>query len=91
MALLACQLPLMFKLLKDVSLPSIYAIIEDLRKMSVAKRSLISEVITLIKLLLATNAESERIFSTMRSVKSYLRSSMKEKRLTSLMIICVQR
>ena len=56
MALLSCLLPLMFKLLKDMSPLSIHVIIEDLRKMSIAKRSFISEVITLIKLLLVAPA-----------------------------------
>ena len=45
------------------------------------------EALKLVKLLLiipATNATSERSFSTLRRVKSYLRSSMKQSRLNHL-------
>ena len=48
------------------------------------------EALKLVKLLLiipATNATSERFFSTLRRVKSYLRSSMKQSRLNHL-IMC---
>ena len=48
---------------------------------------LMREALKLVKLLLiipATNATSERSFSTLRRVKSYLRSSMKQSRLNHL-------
>ena len=54
-----------------------------------AQRELLSEVCTIFKLLLvmpSTNAESERSFSTLRRIKTYLRSTMTQKRLNHLMI-----
>lgn len=51
---------------------------------------LLSQVGILLKLLLvlpATNAMSERSFSTLRRVKTYLRSTMSQDRLNSLMIL----
>ena len=39
----------------------------------------------------ATNASSERSFSAMRRVKSYLRSTMKQERLNHLMLLHVHK
>ena len=39
----------------------------------------------------ATNSTSERSFSAMRRVKSYLRSTMSQERLNSLMILHVHK
>ena len=53
-----------------------------------------SEVITFLKLILilpATNATSERTFSAMRQVKSYMQSTMTQERLNHLMILHVHR
>ena len=64
------------------------------RNMSKAKRVIISEVVTLLKLLIvvpATNAESERGFSTMRRLKNYLRSTMGDNRLDNLMVLCIHK
>ena len=47
------------------------------------------EVIKLVKLLMtipATNASSERAFSTLRYVKNYLRTTMFQERLNKLMV-----
>ena len=61
---------------------------EYLRSLSPSTRSLFSEVITLILVLPATNAASERSFSAMsRRVKNYLRSTMSQERLNYLMIL----
>ena len=49
-----------------------------------------SEIVTLMKLILvmqATNATSERTFSALRRVKTYLRSTMPQERLNHLMIL----
>ena len=54
-------------------------IIKKLQDMSRNRRLLISEVEKITKLFLlspATNAESERIFSALKRVKTYLRSTM---------------
>ena len=52
---------------------------KHLQQLSSAEKTLLSEVILVMKLILvmpATNATSERSFSAMRRVKSYLRSTM---------------
>lgn len=57
-------------------------------------RSLLSEVVKLITLVLvmpATNASSERSFSALRRVKTYLRSTMTQSRLNHLMILHVHK
>lgn len=62
--------------------------------MSASKKKLIDQVITLIKLIMiapATNAESERVFSAMKRVKSYLRNKMTNERLNSLMVLHVHK
>ena len=54
-----------------------------------AKR-LYSEVIrliTLLRILPATSATAERIFSTLRTLKTYLRATMEQERLNNLMIL----
>ncbi len=55
---------------------------------------LMSEVCKLVKLLYvmpATNAESERSFSTVRRIKSYLRSTMYQQRLNHLMLLNIHK
>ena len=57
-------------------------------------RSLLSEVVKLINLILvmpATNATSERSFSALKRVKIFLRSSMKQARLNHLMLLHVHK
>ncbi len=49
--------------------------------------SQICKVVQLILVMPATNAASERSFSTMKRVKSYLRSTMGQERLNNLMIM----
>lgn len=68
---------------------NIFDIIKYIQNLTGAERELISEVITLMKLILvmpATNSTSERSFSAMRRVKSYLRSTMNQERLNSLIL-----
>ena len=57
-----------------------------------SQKSLLSEVCKVIKLVLimpASNATSERSFSALRRVKSYLRSMMDQQRLNNLMVLHV--
>ncbi len=59
-----------------------------------AQRRFYSEVVVLTTLILvtpATNASSERSFSALRRVKSYLRSTMSQIRLNSLMVLHVHK
>ena len=61
-----------------------------LRSLSAAQRSFYSQVCILVRLILvmpATNAVSERSFSAMRRLKSYLHSTMTQSRLNHLMIL----
>ncbi len=76
---------------KDVTLQSI---ISHLKGMSAGERALLQEVVTLIKLILvmpATNATSERSFSALRRVKTYLRATMTQQRLNHLMLMHVHK
>ena len=51
---------------------------------------LLSEISTLLKLILvlpATNAQSERVFSALKRIKTYLRNTMGQDRLNSIMLL----
>ena len=59
-----------------------------------AQLYLLSEVSTLLRLMLvmpATNVVSERSFSALRRVKSYLRSTMTQSRLNNLLVLHIHR
>ena len=65
-----------------------------LQQLTSAQKVLISEVILLAKLNLvmpATNATSERSFSALRRMKTYLRSTMKQERLNSIMTLHIHK
>lgn len=47
--------------------------------------------LNLIKTLPVTTASNERLFSSLKSVKSYLRTTTKDERLSDLMVIEVQK
>ena len=67
-------------------------LVKFLQGLTAAQRRLILQVVILAKLLLvmpATNAVSERSFSALKQVKTYLRATTKEKRLNHLMILHV--
>ena len=69
-------------------------VIEFFRTLTPAKQDLLSEVCVLLRLLLvmpASNAVSERSFSALRRVKTYLRSTMNQDRLNHLMILHIHR
>ena len=56
--------------------------------------SIYSEIVILVELILvmpATNATSERSFSALRRIKTYLRTTMSQQRLNDLMILYVHR
>ena len=62
--------------------------------LSCAQRVLLSQVSRLLQLLIimpATNATSERSFSALRRVKSYLRATMLQQRLNSLLILHIHK
>ena len=60
-----------------------------LQKLDDAKNVLLSEVIKVVKLMLvmpATNAVSERSFSVLKRVKTYLRATTTDTRMNNLMV-----
>ena len=73
---------------------SLSSLLQTLRSYSEPQRMLMSEVFIIAKLIVvmpATNAVSERSFSTLRLIKSYLRSTMTEMRLNSAMILNIHK
>jgi hypothetical protein len=69
-------------------------IIRFLKDFSISELSLLGEVTKLARLILvlpATNAISERSFSAMRRIKTYLRSTMTQSRLNSVMLLHVHK
>ena len=65
-----------------------------LRTFSSAEQQVLSQVIKVVRLILvnpATNAISERSFSAMRRIKTYLRSTMGQSRLNAVMILHVHK
>ena len=68
----------------------LHDIVELMRKNG--SSGLLSEVCTVLKLILvlpATNAECERCFSALKRIKTYLRNSMSQKRLSDMMVLDV--
>ena len=65
-----------------------------LKSLSLGPRSPLNEVLRFAKLLLvmsATNAVSERLFSCLRRIKTYLQSTMHQARLNHLMLLHIHR
>ena len=96
---LEAQLPLLKSLCKDVCKElqknfSVHDAVQVLSKLSCAERTAFSGVCSVMKLLLvlpATNATSERSFTALRRVKSYLRITMTQERLNNLMVLHVHK
>lgn len=73
---------------------SLFECLEALSAMSAAEKSYFSEVCVIVKLITvmpATNAVSERSFSAMRRLKTYLRSTMRQSRLNYLMLLAINK
>ena len=78
----------------DPTPQTLISVLQFLRQLSDAQRALLSEVCTLASLILvmpATNVSSERSFSALRRVKSYLRATMTQTRLNNVMILHVHK
>lgn len=78
----------------DTETVTVKQVIELFRAMPPATLSLMNNVVVLLKLILvmpATNATSERSFSALRRLKTYLRSTMSQPRLNHLMLLHVHR
>lgn len=73
--------------------PTIQSIVAHLKSLS-SRHLFMSEVVVLLQLILispATNATSERSFSALRRLKTYLRSTMTQKRLNHCAILHVRK
>ena len=91
---LKTQLELYTTMFEETENVTLQDIISHIRNLSSSQKILLSEVCTLTKLLLvmpATNATSERSFSALRLVKTYLRSTMNQDRLNHLMLLYVHK
>ena len=72
----------------------IRSIIKYVRNLTQVQRDLVSNICTVIKLISvmpATNAVSERSFSTLRRVRTYLRATMTQEMLNHLMVLQVHK
>ena len=70
------------------------SLLASFRNLSSVQRALMSEVCTLCHIILvmpATNAVSKQSFSAPRRVKSYLRSTMTQRRLNNIMVLHVHK
>ena len=63
---------------------NIHKVLKYCRNLTPTKRALMGEVILMT--ILATNASSERVFSTLRYIKNYLRTTMFQERLNNLIV-----
>ncbi len=73
---------------------TIFEILHFIKDLPASKKEFLNQIIILAKLILvmlATNSSSERSFSAMRRIKTYLRSTMLQERLNSLMVIHVHK
>ena len=73
---------------------TIVEVIAGIRSMSPAQRSFFSEVCSVTRVVLvmpATNAASERSFSCMRRLKTYLRGTMHRSRLNHVMLLSINK
>ena len=74
--------------------PTVFDIRDYITAMTQAQRDLLDQVVNLMQLILvmpATNSTSERSFSALRRVKTYLRSTMGQQRLNDLLTLHVHK
>ena len=72
----------------------VVSFVREIPDMPEASRSIMSSVFTMLKLILvqpSTNASSERCFSNLRRIKSYLRSRTDQARLNHVMLMSIYR
>lgn len=88
--LLGTQLELLATAMTSTNKPTLRDVIDYVRSLSPGQRVSMSQVCVLLTLILvmpATNAVSERSASSLRRIKTYLRSTMCQQRLNNLMIL----
>lgn len=91
---LKLQLELLITLFSNQEKATLKNVRDHFKSLSPAQRGCMSEVCTLLKLLMvvpATNAVSERSASGVRRVKTYLRSTMTQMRLNNLLVLHVHK
>ena len=84
------QLEIFKVLMKDGEFTCFDDILAKIKQLSEAEKCMITEIITLCKLLLvnpATSAAGERSFSSARRLKTWLRSTMTQARFSNLTIL----
>ena len=82
-----CSLPDIFE---DKEVTDVHMVVKNFQKMSAGMRAHFLELVILIKLLLiapATNAVSESSCSTLRRIKTYLRTTMTQDRMNNTIIL----
>ena len=92
------QLPLLRSIAESNGLKinnfTIHDFIQFLQKLDNSQKCILSEVIKLAKILLAmpaTNAVSERSFSALKRIKTYLRATSTDKRMNHLMLLHIHK
>ncbi|XP_048583324.1 zinc finger MYM-type protein 1-like [Nematostella vectensis] len=91
---LTSQIPIFRQLMEHKDVTHFDDIYKEVQSLDKPTRSLIGEIVKLCVLLLvnpATDAIGERSFSTMRRLKTWLRSTMGQKRFNSLAVLSVHR
>ena len=97
--LLKTQLPLLYALVtkedqcKDSDL-TIHNVVKVLANLSIGQQVALSQIFILMKLLLvmpATNATSQRSFSALQRIKSYLQATMLQERLNNLLTLHIHK
>ena len=88
--LLGTQLELLATAMTSVKKPTLHDVLDYVRSLSSGQRASMSQVcllLTLILIMPATNAVSERSTLGLCRIKTYLRSTMSQQRLNNLMIL----
>ena len=88
--MLTAQLEILKVLLKEGDFLCFDDIVVKIKELPTPERKMINEVISVYKLLLvnpATSASGKRSFSTARRLKTWLRSTMTQKRFSNLTIL----
>jgi len=95
---LATQIKLLSPMAKESRIElnafTIHDLIKVVKSFKTSKKKLINQVIILLKLLIvapATNAVSERSFSSLKRLKTYMRSTTSDARLNHLMLLHVHK
>ena len=84
--LLGTQLELLASAMTSINKPTLHDVLGYVRSLSPGQRASMSQLcvlLTLILILPATNAVSERSASSLRRIKTYLRSTMSQQRLNN--------